>query len=345
MKAFKDFIKKMFFSSKAGGELYLYIRYELSRFWALSYFFYDLYVAARSMRWSARAADDSLEAQILFFYHKIEKGMSLPGDKRLFALDVVPKVFNLLESWEAARGSLDNKTYVGAINCVRSYLAFLDEKGLDPEDKIMSRVRGFLGDRRLVAVEADTPVRISKLDLMRDGDLESFRRLCEVRRSVRDFSDEAVSLEMINRAVELAQMSPSACNRQPSKVYAVTTSDLRSSLLSLQNGNAGFGHLAPVLLVVTATSSSCFNAIERAVPYVDGGLFSMSLLYALQAEGLVSCCLNWCVPPAIDVEAHSILDIPLSERIVMLILAGHPVAEIVYARSQRKNLSSVLCYK
>jgi hypothetical protein len=35
-------------------------------------------------------------------------------------------------------------------------------------------------------------------------------------------------------------------------------------------------------------------------PALDGGLFLMSFLLALESQGLASCCLNFCVGPQTD---------------------------------------------
>jgi nitroreductase len=151
--------------------------------------------------------------------------------------------------------------------------------------------------------------------------------------------------DLIAQAVSLAQLSPSACNRQPCKVYVAEDEILKNALLSHQNGNSGFGHLAPIIFVVTSNSNHFFGAIERNQPFIDGGLFSMSLLFALQTQGLVSCCLNWCVSPSTDSAVHTLLNIPKSERIIMYIAAGFPVINTTVPKSHRKEISNALVFK
>ncbi len=70
---------------------------------------------------------------------------------------------------------------------------------------------------------------------------DSFAQLALARRSVRDFADAPVPNDALREAVRLAQLSPSACNRQPCRVYAVTESARMAELLEYQNGNRGFG--------------------------------------------------------------------------------------------------------
>lgn len=87
-----------------------------------------------------------------------------------------------------------------------------------------------------------------------------------------------------------------------------------------------------------------FNATERNQPFVDGGLFTMSYLYALSAQGLASCCLNWCVSPNTDKKVHELAKIANSERIVMYVAFGWPADNVSVPKSARKSLDDVLVY-
>src|SRR3546814_1994141 len=75
----------------------------------------------------------------------------------------------------------------------------------------------------------------------------------------------------------------------------VCSSDLEiiDRALSLQNGNRGFGHEIPCLLILCTDLSAFDTAGERYQHWIDGGMFSMSLVWALHALGYSSCCLNW----------------------------------------------------
>lgn len=326
---------------------YTHWKYKFQNLFALRYFIYDARNVWRSMYWGkdAQMHPTQLQAKLLFYYHKIEKGLSMPGHRRLFGLEVIPQVTRLLTTWEHLGNSLQDPIYVGAVNSLRAYRNFILNEKIDPSDKIFSFVNDFLSYRAGVSSAEITPIIINKTQIDSTVTYDDFKILCEVRRSARDFDTQKVPAELIERAVQLAQLSPSACNRQPCKVYAVEDVKKKERLLSHQNGNAGFGHLAPLICVITVNENHFFGAIERNQPYIDGGLFSMSLLYALQAQGLVSCCLNWCVTPATDIATHKLLDIPSSERIVMYIAAGFPVAETVVPKSHRKAITNALVFK
>ncbi|SDH36135.1 MULTISPECIES: nitroreductase family protein [unclassified Duganella] len=322
-------------------------RYTRAKYFVLSlarlrYGATDLRQVWRHMYWQRepQMAAGPLQAKLLFYYHKIEKGLCMPGPRRLFGLEVLPQVMRLLEAWEQGGHERDDPIYLGALSSLSAYRARLLEHGLDREQRILPQIDAFLRTRPAAASAPSTPVvtlaappAVSYAQLL---------ALSEARRSYRDFAPTPVPEQLLQQAVQLAQLSPSACNRQPCRLYAISDAQRKQQLLSHQNGNLGFGHLAPVVLVITADMRYFFDASERHQPYIDGGLFSMSLLYALQVQGLVSCCLNWCVTPATDHAAHQLLGLPDAERIVMLMVAGYPPPASLVPRSHRKRLSHVL---
>lgn len=347
MHSVKAFIRNKLIACKPCYQRYTRLKYRIENLRDLTFYFHDLRSAWRHMHWGKETemTPAQLQAKLLFYYHKIEKGLCMPGKKRLFALEVIPQVTSLLEIWEAAGNSIYDPIYVGAVNSLRSYQQQIEKNGLDAEGKISCFVERFLSNRFNVSDDEITPIEITKNQIELSISYSQFKTLCELRRSFREFSDQTVSPELIRDAVKLAQLSPSACNRQPCKVYAIQDKVVQKQLLEHQNGNAGFGHLAPILLVLTADSSHFFGAIERHQPYVDGGLFAMSLQYALQVQGLVSCCLNWCVTPKTDEKVHQILRIAESERITMFMVVGFPGNETKVPKSHRKPVDSILSFK
>lgn len=347
MRRLKAYLRRKLIECQPCYARYTSAKYFVQSLYALRFSLVDMRQVWRHMYWGHEQsmAAGQLQAKLLFYYHKIEKGLCMPGRKRLFALDVVPRVIGLLETWESQGNSRQDPIYLGAISSLRAYGELIRESGLDPSRQILPVVDLFLASRQPSPAEQVTPIAISDQQVEALVDYPQFRALCETRRSFRDFRDQPVPELLLRQAVELAQLSPSACNRQPCRAYVVTAPELKQRLLSCQNGNAGFGHLAPVVLAISADMTHFFGATERHQPYVDGGLFSMSMLYALQVQGLVSCCLNWCVTPEVDARAHKLLGLPDSERIIMLMLAGYPPEQTLVPKSHRKMLDRILFFR
>jgi nitroreductase len=293
------------------------------------------------MRWTA---DDTsrgkLSAALLFQYHKLEKGLCMGGPPRFFGLDPARETCALVERWRQAGHPVADPVYAGAIETLRSYRQRLLST---PAPAAAAGTLARLLDAAIAGVppRADlatpTPHRQSDPQL-----LSALATLVQERRSVRHYQPGAVPDDVLARAVQLAQASPSACNRQPWRVHRYGDAGQIAALLALQNGNAGFGHQLQTLLAITVDSDCFFDGSERHQPFIDGGLFTMSLLLALQAQGVSTCCLNWCVSPGVDAQAHQLGAIPASQRIVMFLAAGRADEAALVPRSPRRDGTTVL---
>jgi nitroreductase len=81
----------------------------------------------------------------------------------------------------------------------------------------------------------------------------------------------------------------------------------------------------------------CFTGVtERNEAYVDGGMFAMSLLYALHHQGVGACPLNWMVPSSVDAKLRRVLPIPQNEKVIMVISVGHMPDKLRVAKSVRR---------
>lgn len=321
-------------------------QYSVTTFFRLRYFATDLLMAFKHYRWPRhhRLSDEQLTAKILFYYHKIEKGLSMPGVRRLFGLEVVEQVQSLLNEWDRRNMPDTHSVYLGATHAIVAYrdrIVELDDSG---GETVLASVDAFLTRKGFADLTPDTPVFKHASQTSGGIAFESFFRLCTSRRSFRDFLPMMVDREVLIHAIESAQLSPSACNRQPCRVY-VFDGARKAELLEYQNGNKGFGHLAPQILMITASMHCYLDARERHQPYIDAGLFTMSLLFGLQTQKVVSCCLNWCVPTSTDKQVHREFDIPSEEKIAMLVAIGYPAPITPVPKSHRKPASSLLVYK
>lgn len=168
-------------------------------------------------------------------------------------------------------------------------------------------------------------------------------RFFATRHSIRHFSPEPVSHSMIQIAVRHAQFgTPSVCNRQPAHVYVLSSAQEKKDILALQNGNKGFGDSASHILIITSDLESFVDVTERNQCWIGGGMFAMSLVYALHAQKIATCTLNWDVLPENDKALHALAKIPPSEVIVMMIAIGHYPLEVQVTCSKRKNEDEIL---
>ncbi len=91
-----------------------------------------------------------------------------------------------------------------------------------------------------------------------------------------------------------------------------------------------------VLLTITVSNNTYLSPVERNQAFVDGGLFSMSVLYGLEHEGLAAVPLNAMMYYSDQKAVRELLDIDDSEMITMFIAVGAFMDESVVPISDRK---------
>ena len=312
--------------------------------------FYDL---IRYLRYSnslcrSRRDRQKLESLLYFYYHKIEKALVLPDVKPLFGMGYIGTLLDLMDRWVQLTGDLEAVVFRGACASLVQYQEHVGDLLVQARPELAQRIDSFL------AAHYAEPHRDSSLGGTVTVTAESLRQACQgvdldsfvrLRHSVRDFADRHIPDSAIVKAVELAQQSPSACNRQSWRVHVVTSVADKEKVLQCQNGNRGFGHLADRVLLVTADLRAYITSGERNQAYVDTSMFAMTLVYALQAQGIVSCCLNACTSFLQDIALRRVCRISESETPIMMIAIGYPRDSFRVATSARVPTKSILFFR
>ncbi|MFG6417033.1 nitroreductase family protein [Roseateles sp. DC23W] len=324
---------------------YQTVKAQVNRLRTAAFYRYDAGRSWRYMIW--RPTNDArwaLSSELLFQYHKLEKGLVMPGKPRLFGTDPVRATMALMRRWEAAGHPTSDPIYRGACATVSCYRAGLQARGLERESPALAQIDKFLSERQstLAVDPMTTPVPLAAPGTAAAGSWQAFEALSVARRSVRDFSSQTVPAELVQEAVRVAALSPSACNRQPNKVVLIEGREEIDRALAFQNGNRGFGHKVPLLAVLVVDSTGYFDGSERNQAYVDGGLFAMSLMFALRALGLGSCSLNWCVTPATDRAFRKLGHVKDQETIMMMLAIGYPPEAVTVPLSPRRHADDVI---
>ena len=179
-------------------------------------------------------------------------------------------------------------------------------------------------------VARSTPVKYEEL-------LDLARR----RRSVRWFLQKPVPREMIDRAVAVAALSPSACTLQPFEFRVFDDAELTREVASIPTGTTGFGHNFPAIVALIGKLHAWFSEPDRHLIYIDASLAAMAFLLAFEAQGLGSCCLNWPDLQPQERRMTRLLGLEPDERVIMLIALGHPDPEGLVTCSQKKPLTEL----
>lgn len=284
---------------------------------------------------------EKLQALVTMAYHSIEKGLSLEHPRPGFGKRPLTILQERLTKYVAAYGH-DEHTSV-SINALQKYIAFNKSHGIDS-----SKLEAFIGQlqnnpigKSCESFKAGGVKQMTRLDFLNKAkmNLEDF---FNVRSSVRQYSEKDVSIDQIRKAINMAQKTPCVCNRQSWKVHCFQKPDNVSDALKIQGGAAGFDHRVKAVLVISSDLAYFQSPGERYQCWIDGGLFAMSLIYALHSLGLVTCCLNWSKEKNVDQAFKKRFSISESHSIIMLLSVGHPKENFSVAESWRKPIETIL---
>ena len=175
-------------------------------------------------------------------------------------------------------------------------------------------------------------------------DYESLLALAQRRRSVRWYLPKPVPRELIDKAIAVGGLSPSACNRQPFEFRVYDDPEAVAEIASVPGGAAGFYRGFPCVIVLTGDLGAFMWERDRHVIYIDAALAAMAFQFALEAQGLSSCCINW--PDLLEKEKAMAERITLrpEERVIMLLSVGYPDPEGQVPYSQKKSLDELRSY-
>jgi nitroreductase len=137
------------------------------------------------------------------------------------------------------------------------------------------------------------------------------------RRSIRRYTDQAVTDQQIRQLLEAAMAAPSGSNIQPWEFVVVRDPDLKKQLAQTHTWSSMAADAA-VVFVVCGNERASHHWVE------DASAATENLLLAATALGLGAVWVG--IHPNADREAHlrKVLDIPEGIRVLCLVPVGHP---------------------
>lgn len=250
--------------------------------------------------------------------HRIEKGLSYEKPKPIFAEDYILNVITSLSKSYKSK-TIDIDTLEWTISVLEKYFSVVSHS-----DKIRKAYEQYREinyseyEKNFFPYEEQTrPLLVI--------DYDELYKLALRRRSVRFFQDKQVERSKIKKAVELAKLSPSACNRIAFRYLYYDNSVVANQISQIPGGVRGY--VLNQVFVLVGEYAGYFSVRDSTAPIIDASLSTMSLLYALETLGLGTVCINWPNEPNKEEEIRNILDLKESELVIMLIGVGYPKKE------------------
>lgn len=297
-------------------------------------FLYDFRRFLRHTSTLSLADEWQRDYRVIKVYHALEKALSFREPRPGAGAANAERLVKLLETTDFADGHVSRQRMIGL-------KVLSDWHDLQGALSSSSGVGKFLAQRaKPLPATPGGSIIVTSQELNR-GRLSDPEAFFQSRRSVRDFAAKAVDGALLDRAISLAMASPSVCARHAWHVYHTDERAVIDDALSFQNGNRGFGHEVPLLLVVAADLRAFHAGMERNQHWIDGGMFAMSLVWALHALGISSCCLNWSKGPRGDLSFRRAFRIDEAHSIITMIAVGYPNETIKVCASARRSRSEV----
>ncbi len=292
--------------------------------------------AARSM-WhisgKVQSHTEKVSVWCLMQVHQIEKALAV-GNTRYIETVKYPYLLGKLEELLRLGMSPDNFTIKDSVAVMRSALSQIS--GHDEDRKALE---DFIVWNDIAMDFRGGADRIPSSEILAHTSFD-FGAFVRSRHSIRRFKDKIISREVILEIVRDALYCPSACNRQPFKVYFSENPDTVKRIVhSIVDGFVSpYVHDA---LIVTCDRSLLLPHELDDQEYVNGGIFLGYLVMSIHAHGLGSCLFQFL---RVDSRQHVVrreFGISDSEVISAFIGIGEPEDEILCACAQRRPVDEI----
>lgn len=178
---------------------------------------------------------------------------------------------------------------------------------------------------------------------MDNVDINLLLKLFKKRTSCRDYTDQDVPDEMIEKCLEAARWAPSACNKQPWRFVIVKDAGLRQAICSVclrPIVSMPWLQTAPVIVAICAERSIVTHKIAPLISgvnyhLIDIGIAGEHFVLAAEAQGLGTCWIGWFKQKPVK----KILRIPKKFKVLSLLSLGFPAT--VTEPSDRMALNEI----
>ena len=269
---------------------------------------------------------------VLMSVHMLEKALVMGSEKYLNTVkyhNIIANISQLIESG----ASPEEFNIAGSTAIIKAALSTLsgheDEKAelesLIMKYNIPERFRG--------GIE-----RVPSREIFSHNDFD-FHAFVSSRHSVRRFKDKIISREVIYDIIREAEYYPSACNRQPCKVYFTENPDTIKRIKKYIDG-----FVSPCVhdcLIVTCDRALLLLSERNDQEYINGGIFLAYLVMSVHAHGLASCLFQFLQVNMRQNDIKREFGIPENEIIVAFLGIGEPEDEVICACAKRRPVEEI----
>ena len=302
---------------------------------------------SHSLRNNKNARKSYLEAQILVLTHSLEKGLGLENTRVGYGKKKAEQLIEEIEKYMQQGYSQTSYVFLEAVRVMEVYLEYQRAKGVNNEalDLKVKSIKGLLNTNELKLLNEYSAgfTLYNKEELLRAQDF-NFQEFISLRHSIRTYKPELIGEDIMRKVVEMANLAPSACNRQPIKVYCSGSREVVNETDRLITGNYGFKGVIPNYAIITC-DRACFFDNEQFQWYVNGGIYLSYFTLALHSLGIGTLIMQWFPFYKTENILKKFYGISKNEAIVAIVGYGYYADEFKCICAQRKNIDETLILK
>lgn len=290
----------------------------------------------RCVKYNNGATDKYVDLySLMVISHVLEKGLTMPNRRLGFGQERVRQVLELCQKCIDKYGA-NSIEVQSTLNDLDEYNRVHQENQFKLPSDIQDSLENILEHRmsnEKINSMCFTPITFFK-------ECSTFSEFAFSRHTCRSYSDKPVDIEKIIKCVKVAQTAPSACNRQSTHVYIISSEKYKNVVRLFQNGSRGFAEYADKFILLT-TDQYAWDIRQEKSGFIDVGIFAMNLLYAFHEEHICACTLNAHLYHKQLKKFYNEIPIRKSEVPVLFMSIGNANENFLIARSERKETKEV----
>ena len=249
--------------------------------------------------------------------HRIEKGLIMKPRRNVFGEKYILETVQTL-SLAIRQNKIDVEEKKWALDVLEEYFKYIVETDTILKAKNLFNCFSVSDskDRKYIpfTYESNFNYEYSYQDL---------KKLFLKRKSVRWYNSKEVPFELLEKAIEIAKLAPSACNRLPYSFYISESKKSAVQIAKCAGGTFGWAENIPCIIAVIGDLSAYQGEIDRHLIYIDSSLATMQLILALETLGLSSCAINWPDRSQPEKRIKELLKLEKHQRPIMLLSVGY----------------------
>lgn len=269
--------------------------------------------------------------ELLQLSHRLEKGLLIANPRPLWGWEKAYRIFELIN--EKNDTSFSSKTADAVLS------AFLESKQNSVFEEDRKKASQFLDATQYCPVNYIKQGGVHRIvkDQFTVQEQELIVRLFNTRHSCREFSEAKIPNDIIINAVELANRCPSACNRQPYRVYVLEPSVLEDKL------SRKLQYKGDKTLIISGDIRA-FSTSEMLDWIVSPSIFAAYLTLSLHSLGVGSCVVRKDLVKSSEYNKviRALTGMDESEQIILEMFIGYYKDEFVVPVSNRASAKEIV---